>query len=59
MREPTRSPVGVLRAPGMAWAALVFVACLIATAAAWYTTKSAVDARARVQFDFAAAKLVD
>ena len=43
----------------MVWAGLVFVACLIATAAAWYTTKSGVDARARVQFDFAAAKLVD
>src|SRR5688572_30346240 len=57
MREPTRSPVSTLRAPGLIWAALVFMVCLLGTAAAWYTTKSAVDARA--QFDFASAKLVD
>ncbi|MCZ7660706.1 MAG: CHASE domain-containing protein [Xanthobacteraceae bacterium] len=59
MRERTRGPVGSLRAPGMLWAALTLLACLIATTAAWYATKSTVDARARAQFDFAAARLVD
>jgi CHASE1-domain containing sensor protein len=41
-----------LRVPGMWWAACVFAGSLGLALAAWYTTKTATEARAQAQFDF-------
>jgi CHASE1-domain containing sensor protein len=42
----------ILRVPGMWWAACVFAGSLGLALAAWYTTKTATEARAQAQFDF-------
>lgn len=42
----------IVRTSGISWAALVFAGSLGLAASAWYTTKTATEARAQAQFDF-------
>jgi PAS domain S-box-containing protein len=54
--------LAAFRAPGVAaatsWAILVLVACLGITAAAWTAARSSLEARVRVQFEFASSEIV-